>query len=272
MGAKKVLKTAVKIYLAAYLGLTAHAVYDYSANNKKKIATEAKNSLVIRKYKVDLEGKVKDLTIVGETHIYNHTESKFAKELLKDYEHVAYEGGSGNLKDISFLEYQYWKAFALVYALPTGYYSLGSGRSPYNPSIRSVAIENNKQMHFLESEGDDILKNMSFGQKSVLLAFGVISALEAPMGYYAGKQDLEFGDKKIHYEDNSMFYAANLHARDKIMADNIEELLKREDINKIICVMGKAHVLGVEKNLKEDLNMKKVNGFAGGDVEVKHIR
>lgn len=252
----KILKTAFKIYLAAYIGFSGHAFYDYNVNNKKRIETEAKNSLVVRNYKVDLEGKIKELTIVGEAHIYNHTESAFAKELVKDYEHVAYEG-TGRCPETSIANTIFGNVVSLIYLPSMVLYGMGSGRLFTNPSIERAAVESCKDISYLEADEDDIFSNMSLGQKFALFGICASSFLTAPLSYYGGKEDLGRVDKNIYYDENIMFYAANLHERDKIMAKNIEKLLKREDIDKILCVMGKAHVIGVEKSLEENIKMER---------------
>ena len=37
--------------------------------------------------------------------------------------------------------------------------------------------------------------------------------------------------------------------RDAIMAENIIEILERYDVDNLVCIIGKAHVKGVEENI-----------------------
>lgn len=258
---KKFLSTVLGAYLCAYIGLSAVAVYDFNKYNKKRIETEAKNSLAVKNYKVNLEGKLKELTIVGETHLYNHTESEYAKELLKDYEVIAYE--SGKASERSKAGEQYRKVLVCLFKPSFTFYGMGSGRYTKNPTIQAHAWLSHKKIYYLETGNDDIIDKLSFGQKSAFLAMAAYSLLTAPLTYWEGKIELGHETKWIDREkdtdaeiDYLAAYVANLHKRDKLMADNIAKLITKEDIDKLLCVMGKGHLKGVVKHLKSNLEME----------------
>lgn len=239
--------TAITIgYAATYTGLSTYAIYDYKTNNIERIK-KAKNSLVIKKYDVTIEDKVKHITIIGETHIYNHKESEFAKEFIDDYEYVAMEGNGGQGEFDG-----YMLTMGLCYLPFMTFYSMGNGRFITNPTMHYYALEKEKTLFYLEAGEDEFKKKTTDNQRRALLDIGALALITAPFAYFDGKNELTHGERDYTTEDipGYLEYAVNASERDSIMVKNILKILEKEEVDSLLCVMGKAHVPGVEKKLK----------------------
>jgi len=248
---KKTLKYGLIGYMSTYIGLGSFALYDYNKKHKKAIPEKTANTLVVDDVEITLEDKLKKLTIIGETHIYNAKESGFSEEFIKDYSYVAMEGdgGKGEFDTLTFLaSWSFLPAMA--------YYSCGSGRQFNNKTMHQHAKRNGKKIFYLEKGEDSYENEAELSQRMAFLGISLFSLSMAPIYYYAGKSDLEREDESDRYvqyysnEESTTEYAVNLGERDKIMAENIIEILENNDeIDSLLCVMGKAHVRGVKEQL-----------------------
>lgn len=260
---KKLLKGAFFTYLGlyltyscAYLGSAGYAFYDHFKYNVERVKKKAENHLLVKNYDISLGNKVKRLTLVGEIHMYNYKESEFGKKLIQNYKHVAHEGGTYEGRSAFIWA---WSALGTPSNL---FYMMGSGR--YHPSIGVSAVLEGKEIHFLESGEDSFEQNTTLEQKLMLMSSTVTAFATAPLSYYIGRNMLINGEDwdsiiKDLDGNSSIGYAVNLTERDTIMADNIAELLEKDNIDSLLCVMGRGHIVGVEKNLKEKLKLEEAN-------------
>ncbi|MDP2908515.1 MAG: hypothetical protein Q8N77_01785 [Nanoarchaeota archaeon] len=252
MGAiKKLAKWGLISYIAAYMGLSGYAYYDFKTENVERIRKSAKNTLVVKNYKVRLEDKVKNLTIVGETHIYNYKESEFADKLVDKYDYVAMEGG-GISQDDDFL----MKITSRCFLPNLIFYGMGNGRLVTNPTTHAYAYHKGKTIFYMESGEDEFKNKATLGQRLALVGVSGLALATAPLSYFQGRDELIYGEYDFQDGDSLVEYAANVGERDSIMAKNIVKALGREEVDSLLCVMGKFHVPGVEEKLKDKIKIE----------------
>ncbi len=250
MKIKKFLKLSLAAYAVGYLGLTGHVFYDYSKDNLPKIEQSNPNlTLDIHKYKIEINGKNKILTLVGEVHFYNKKDSEIARKLVDKNHNFANECGECNLEFNSFKEEIYGNFLAYSLFIPFKFNIMGNGR--IYKSIDEIAREKGYKNHPLE-ENDDPFKNLSFGQKTMLLVAGIYSTLKGPLNYYESKKDSEKVEdlSKIKKDlDDLGLSDSLLYKRDIVMAGNIVKLLKEDTIDKLVASVGKAHIEEILRSL-----------------------
>ncbi len=79
----------------------------------------------------------------------------------------------------------------------------------------------------------------------------------APWSYYEGK--MELSENRQGILDNDMWflaqYAVNINERDAIIARNLARAIKESHAQRILCIVGRAHVDGVIRNLEERMEL-----------------
>jgi len=240
-------------YASSYLVLSGYAIYDFKKSHYKTVKEKSKNVLTIKNYEFLLEGKVKHLTIVGEIHLYNYKESNFAKKLVSNYENVAREGSDN--KNLDFLT----KTSSFLFTPSLWFYSIGSGRYITNKTTYHWALHEGKKIYDLEKGKDSFANNLNLAQKITFLGLSCVAMATAPATYFEGKNELLNGDKPELSEGSLVYYAGNISERDMIMTNNIIGILKKGDVDSLLCIVGIAHVEGIEKKLMERVKRMKIN-------------
>ncbi len=83
--------------------MSLHVGHDFCTSNLQRIERgETVQILEVHKYRVNVDGKEKQLTLAGEHHRYNRTEHEMAKKLVDEHKHFADECGSDFLENMSF--------------------------------------------------------------------------------------------------------------------------------------------------------------------------
>lgn len=246
---KGALKYGLTWFVAVYIGIGGYAVCDYKFSHSKKIEEKTKNNLVIQKYNVPLEDRIKELTIVGEIHLYNSKETEFAKDYINKFEHVAKEGSSKESSDL-------FVTLTALGLIPTFlFYSMGSGRSIFNHTLSSLSEQKGKTVYFLEDK-DKFDSGGTLNQKFALLGCSVLSLAAGPMGYFEGKREFlkgsTGGNKKL------TAYVTNLNERDDVMVENLLKILEKDEVDSLLCVVGKAHVQSIVEKLKGKIKIKRI--------------
>ena len=250
--AKKSLRVAGIAYLTAFLTMSTHVGYHYFRHRKPEIERGATiNELQINRYKVNVNGKKKYLTLLGETHIYTKKEHEIAKKLVEEHKYLSCEVGNDFKEKISLGNYICEWTFSRIRHINFAYYKLGSGRW-YKP-LYQIAAENNRQISSLESP-NDFWNNLSFKQKMVLLGEISIFLFTSPIEYYYA-----IGKAPVKEEyDMGELQEPMIDKRDKVMAKSIVELLEMEEIDKLLAEMGAAHLKGVTENLSQQVELEQI--------------
>ena len=206
----------------------------------------------VHKYRINVNGKEKQLTLVGENHDYNKTEHEIAQKLVDEHEHFANECGSDPFENVSVGNFLYGLAVATPLAITDFYQNLGDGRW-YN-SIDDVAEERGYNVYALE-KADDPFNNISGGEKARLFGESVFSALTAPLAYYRAKNETPYNASEYA---NFTYRESLIDSRDKVMAGGIVDLLKKNEIDKLLAGVGRAHLEGVIANLSKQVELQEV--------------
>lgn len=204
------------------------------------------------KYKIDIDGKGKHLTLVGEQHDYNETEHRIAQRLVDGHQHFASEIIRDFLKDLSMKNFFYGVVLATPYLLANNYAHLGNGR--WYDSIREIAEERGYRIHALEKP-DDPFNSLSAWEKVTLLGESFFSVLTAPWAYYEAKNEIPYNPHKFA---NYPYREHLIDRRDKIMAKGIVDLLKKDEIDKLLAGVGRAHLEGIIRNLSAQVRLQEV--------------
>ena len=248
--AGRVLRLGIGLYLAGYLAVSGHVGYDFIKHNLPRIEQrQTVQILKVNKYKLNVNGKEKYLTLAGENHFYNQTEYETAIKLVDEHQHFADECGSDAFENISCKNSLYTLAVGIPFKITSFYSHLGNGRWYY--SIDDIAEDRGYKVHALE-DPDDPFDNMSRGEKIRLFGIAMYSALIAPLYYYDAKKEKPFDQKRI---DNFRFKDSLVDKRDITMANGIINLLQKEEIDKLLVSIGRGHLEGVIKSLSQQLTL-----------------
>ncbi len=253
---KKIFQYGLITYTSLYLALSGHVIYDFNANHRKWLEENVKNELVIKNFSANLEGKVKELTFAGETHVYNEKESSFSKDFVKQFDLALIEGGDSNNFNLSngvFLGLSFIPVTVSVL-----YISLGNGRYFTNPTLKEFVKDSGVPMYNLEGKTDGGLETLSFSQKAQILGLFSVAAILGPLMYYKAKKfssliSFEEDEKKEKEAKDYVDRIANKILRNTQMAKEIVNQLKSKEAKKILIVVGKRHIDGLIKNLSQKI-------------------
>lgn len=256
MGLKKAVKKGIKWlyvgYGTAYALVSGHIGYDYLMYNKPRIERgETVQHLEVHRYKVAINGKEKEVTIAGEYHSYNKTEYEIGKKLVEEHEHFASECGSDFFATMSTGDLIYMSMLAIPSIVPFFYNDVGSGRG--YPSISDIAEQRGYYVDALEGELN-LFKDMPISGKTELVMMVASDLVTAPLMYYRGKNETTYDPKKVEYMAKIML----VDKRDKVMAHGIVDLLKEDDIDKLLVNIGRGHLEGVTYNLSQQLVLREI--------------
>ncbi len=244
-----------RAYLTAFLATSLHVGYDFYTSNLPRIERgETVQILEVHRYRVNVDGngKEKYLTLVGENHDYNQTEHEIAQKLVNEHQHFADECGSDLFENISIGNFLYASAVAIPLIITDFYQNLGDGR--WYDSIDAIAEERGYKVHALEKV-DDPFNNMSAGGKARLFGESVFSALTAPLAYYEAKNETPYDASKYA---NFAYRESLIDSRDPVMAQGIVDLLKKDEIDKLLAEVGRIHLEGVISNLSKQIELREV--------------
>lgn len=202
--------------------------------------------------------------IFGEMHIYNKTESKFAREIVPRFDIVASEGSGKK-------DYLFWvgllyipMAFAMIFGTDR--------RSP--DTAYNIARQSGKEIFHLEKDTRHLF---SFTQKAAMALGGLASMPFAPLEYMNYKKngdpyttgtkayekriaEEKSGKKSLLQKLIDYGFASNLKERDKLMAEKSFDIFQQSAKNLLI-VCGEMHLDGIVENLHNKLELKEVNSF-----------
>lgn len=254
MNIKKALKFGLKLYIAAYLGISAHIGYDFFKNNLPKLEETGglQNQLEIHRYKVNIDGEEKNFTLVGEVHHYNKREFEIAEKLVKEHDYFANECGSGDNFKISIGNFLYGLSVALPLSVSWFYQHLGNGRW-YDP-IDDIAENYGYTIHALENN-DRTFNFLSLGDRIMFFGNCMASAINAPLDYYEAKNEEQYNPDDLNF---GRFRDPLIDKRDPLMAKEIVNLLKQDGINNLLVETGRAHTNGIIKHLSKEIKLEEI--------------
>ena len=247
--ARNFMKWVVVIpYVAFYVAATGYAAVDYKFFNPNRIEQNQPQGLQVRRYIARIDAKEKYLTLVGEIHIYNLTEYKLGRKLVE--EHTSFAGEVGSDSSLPSGDELFNSINARLWYIPLKFYQYGSGRR-YG-GIDLIAEKKGNKVHGLE---ENPYEGLSLGKKASILVWSVGGFLTAPVPYYVGR----FEDPSDYTSGCSGLIEGELVTkRDIVFAESLAELLKRDDINKLLATMGSCHLDGVIENLEKKIDLQQV--------------
>jgi hypothetical protein len=245
---KKALKWAGIAYASAFLAINAHIIYDYNVNGPKK----PELTLQVHNYDVEVQGKHKRLTLVGEIHTHNLEDKKKAEELISSNHFFANECNANTFYEMNVPEKVYLKTLSELGALPSFYYHLGSGRE-YSNMLRT-AYQNKKEVFALET-GRSSLEDLSTFQRLATIAMSAVKLPLAPLQYYNGKSEPKLTEEYAR-EKKILFKEENGTKRSIKMAREIDLLMRHPQIDSLLATTGVYHTYEIIQCLKSNPNLK----------------
>ena len=246
---------AFSLYALAYAASTAHVLYD--ANRRQQNQIESPLELTVQRYQLQINHEQKDLTLVGENHYYTKAEQKFAEELVEEHEYIATETGLDISAGISFPNLLYNTLLLIPLSVNHFYLSLALNRN--SKSIGELLNDADKYIFPLE---ESISQTISDKTKIKLLSRHIICSMLGPIIYYQTKNSSKNWEKE---EDNSPIISTEdkeiVQDRDTIMAGNILNIFNNYDIDKLLAVVGRAHVPGIITSLSQKVELTSVKGL-----------
>lgn len=210
-------------------------------------------------YNASINEKIKKIGLLGECHIYNKTESQFAKIILSNYNNIAMEGTGKKASGLGIIGLLHLPA---ILALMTA-----TGRFPTEETKSAIQIakEENKNIFYLESDKD---KTKTFMQHVAFAASGLISIPLSPfIYYYTKKKDPFSGETKGFEEKNKGLIrkilthggSANIKERTDIMNQRSYKQINKDNINDLLIICGQSHFNYMNNFLNNNLDLKEIS-------------
>jgi len=212
----------------------------------------------INTYECTVGGRKKTLTLCGENHDYNPTESSIMTRLLdehtgKDAKALSEVGNDGLVGKLSPLH----TAFAITYSTLAAIGRLYSVQDRTGKDINELARE--RKITVKKMNHDAHLEAATPGAEWIALGAGLSSILLGPLIAIvysitppASPEDVE--KTKVAEVMNKYL----LGSRDVSMASDIAAALKNQATEKVLVSVGKSHIPGIEKDLLSKIDMKRV--------------
>ena len=229
----------VGIAAAGYILASGVVAGDYLLRQKKVIAEQSQNDLIIVPIELNIGGKPKKITFVGETHNYNKKESDYAANFVNNFDLVFSEGS-----ETSKTFWTIWTYASMPYDFAE---KLAIGRDYNNYGITNYAYRNKIPVKFLEDDTDGGGSLMSSTEKISLIFDSIKDSALAPVHYfglkpYAGeKTDWQFW-RAVSQQPDKRFYLSERNAK---MLNALASGIRKADAENILVDVGKAHLPGM---------------------------
>ena len=256
------LRRVVLSWIALYIAASAYAAIDYKLVNASRIEQDQTNTLQVRRYKVIVDGREKDLTLVGETHNYTKTEAEAVRKLVDEHNTLAAEFNVE--RPTQSLGYRVYSRATIIFdKVPDEFEQFGSGRFHNNPHIK-IAREKGLKIYALER---DLYGPLSFNDRASFLANIIVRLLTAPERYYGERFDFNSGDNVCIRPDDPYFRDPLVTKRNPKIAGRISELIQREEIDDLLATTGGCHLNGVITILEKEWNMQEIAPEPKSDID-----
>ncbi len=200
--------------------------------------------MIYSKHYLKINGKRKTFGMIGETHIYSKKESKFVKDIMRNYEIIGLEGDG---LPLTFLE----KIMGMSWRYPFKIISNVSNRSFDYKNASKIAKDNNKKVTYLEKAGHIGNLNLLFLSFFGFLCTAILFIAVNIFSRKKLKKILKEAEKESS-EEGLIGNLASIDKRNREMSNKIKNVLKRE--NSLLVIVGELHVKGIIKNLKINNN------------------
>jgi len=245
----KLLKKALAIGAGTYIGacalLTVFANLDYR-KNEPDIMNDAPDRLRINEYSVNINGKTKKLALIGENHLYTQKETSHALKVIKAYGNIGLEGSTKSTKDK--LTH---KILALEGHIPGYFYVRGTGRNAMDSDALSYIFA--KQRFCLENQQP--LDAMDYLQKFNMVKDLAEANILGPLMYFKGKAENKLSNKDYF---KTIKPDKTWKNRENEMTLNIESILNKDNVDKLACFVGLAHIDNIDSNLNKSVKIKRI--------------
>lgn len=256
-GIRRTLGWGIVAYTSLYGASTYHVAYDFSSSHSRWLHDNAKNELVIKNFSSTIDGKVRDITIAGETHDYNEKESDFAKDLIRKFNLVMHEGGY--TQKATFIDKAFLKSVGAFAKVTDTYIHLGDGRFTSNPGFDELAYQNRTPVLYLENRTAGGTSEFNLEQKTKLLWFYFKGAAMGPILYYQSKDSVMHKEEINEDTVKEVKKLVNVDRRNVQMAQEILKYLRSRPEDNILIVVGKDHVAGILHELQQSINLQPRN-------------
>lgn len=221
--------------------------------------------MIYKEYLTKLNGLEKRLGVFGEVHIYTPDESRFAREIMPNFDTVAVEGANQK-SSLSWI--------GVLYIPMLLAYITGTNRSLGSDTSETLAEKYGKQVVRLEEDEEQLFP---ITQKIALATVGTISIPMSPFiygyckfygdPYEVGTRAYEKRMAKKREGKKSLFskffeyaYKNNIEERNRVMVERSVEIL-REDSGNLLVVCGEDHLEGLVENLHDKLRLEETRSF-----------
>ncbi|MFH1590034.1 MAG: hypothetical protein ABIB43_05705 [archaeon] len=246
--------TLLNTYLTLYILGSAVVVTDYELSHKKWLENNTKSSIVTKDYSVEANGETKNLTLMGEIHLYNPVESEFSENLIKNYDLVLHEG-SNKQCDTKIDEY-FWKYNREASKVMWKYVALANNRNFENPGLNELAYNNKIPVLYLENNTNGGTGDMGVIKKTLFATSITSGVLMAPLKYLFSKIDTKSGDENpLDDGDSAAGWICNVDLRDCQMYNEAINYLNERPEDDILIVVGKGHFRGMDCYLTSNPNI-----------------
>lgn len=219
--------------------------------------------MIYKEYLARFNGSEKKVGVLGEIHLYTTAETAFARQIVPNFDTVAFEGDPQNSIYLTFICMLFTP---IVLTLATG-----AKRSIFNDSSYSIAKEYKKRIIWLE---EGTWKSSPLLQKIVFATAGAITIPVSPFAYvylrYYGDpftpgtkayKDMDMAKEKKDKQGlfSRLFryaYTNDISERNKIMADRSVDILRGSE--RLLVVCGERHLEGIVENLSSMLSLREV--------------
>jgi len=258
------------IYAGAYSLASVAVLQNYATEHRAWLNTHTKNELVFQEFDVDINGKRKQLTLVGETHVYNQQESAFAASTISQYDLVLYEGAE-KTQNKPFLTKAFVTSARTAFRVNQAFYGLATDRDRNNPTYRTLALKNHTPVQYLENNTHGGIDTLTLEQKTAILAQAVLGASVGPFTYWLEKEDAHTAITPLEDARNAHTpirnrntqhpSTTNSNNRDHLMALEIVRYLRERPETRVIAVTGRYHFFGIQEHLEQELTRNTDEGI-----------
>jgi len=204
-----------------------------------------------KEYNANVSGLEKKLGLLGECHIYTPDESRYAAQVVSQYDTIAMEGNT---------KFTFMALIGRLYVPQIIAYTAATNRSLSCTTAEQHAKRSGKKIINFED-----CSKLSLMQHITLALIGLASMPFAPLFYLQLKKygdPYERGTKAYEVMRQNkekskkspkmglIKYAANLKGRDIIMADKTADIISREETSSLLVICGEGHLEGIERRLQ----------------------
>jgi|GEM_PF-6251825 len=220
-----------------------------------------------KEFTANIDGLEKKLGILGEIHTYTKKESELARQIVKEYDLIASEGTDSDSEISLGAYFKVLPAFLLDIPASIAY-NLATNRSSENHTTKDIAKENHIKLIRFNDSDIPLLRAFTM---TLICAISIPLVPIDYINYKINGDPDEVGTRAYNIIENNILrqkvwlpilkYSANVHNRDKIMADKSVELISAPKNDNLLINCGQGHFEGIINNLYEKLELKETGKY-----------